>query len=246
MTQLRYQPEKTAVGTAYFYEESNIDGSHMSTIVQYVASEDAFEAFKWTEGEPEATLVTARMDWNRFSIRELRTWKVRKDGERARVAALDQAEGSNQVVIAANLRSQEIGQTVEIDNYPWHSYDFDFASLNVTLPHYVDPPASFSFGTADFVWKAQAPSFQFKGMITVDFVAEEDRHGARCHRYNIDGPGLEHRGGTMWIDKTARHIVDYEIDLPDEPGYESGKLRLVRTEHMKNKAWHEFMQSKIA
>jgi hypothetical protein len=34
--------------------------------------------------------------------------------------------------------------------------------------------------------------------------------------------------------------------LPDEPGYESGKLRLKQIDHMSNEAWHEFMLSKIA
>ena len=68
MNELRYQPEKVAVGTAYVYEKSNIDGSHSSDIVQYIASQDSLEAFKWTDGEPEATLVTAKLDWNHFSV----------------------------------------------------------------------------------------------------------------------------------------------------------------------------------
>ena len=50
----------------------------------------------------------------------------------------------------------------------------------------------------------------------------------------------------MRIDRAALHIVDYEIDLPDEPGYESGKLRLKRIDHMSNKEWRELMLSKIA
>ena len=49
----------------------------------------------------------------------------------------------------------------------------------------------------------------------------------------------------MWVDKSARHIVDYEIDLPDELDYEIGKLRLKRIAHMSNEAWREFMLSKI-
>jgi hypothetical protein len=95
-------------------------------------------------------------------------------------------------------------------------------------------------------YQEQAPSFAFKGLVTVDFVSEEERHGAACRKYSINGVGLEHRGGTMWIDRAAGHIVDYEIDLPDEPGYESGKLRLKQIDHMSNEAWHEFMLGKIA
>ena len=257
MNQLRYQAEKVAVETAYFYEKSNIDGSNKSNIVQYVASKDSLEAFKWIEGKPEATLVTAKIDWNRFSVRELKSWKIRANGERIQVATLDQIEDSDQVVVAGSLRAHNFEQTVTIESYPWHSYDFDFASLNVTLPHYIDPLASFTFGIADFVtagypdplrtnsYKAQAPSFVFKGLVTVDCASEEERHGARCYKCSVDGIGLEQRGGTMWIDKTALHIVDYEIDLPDEPGYESGKLRLKQIDHMSNDEWHEYMLSHI-
>lgn len=59
MHRFRFQPEKVAVGTAYDYEKSNIDGSHKSNIVQYIASIDSLEAFKY-EGGPEATLVHYR------------------------------------------------------------------------------------------------------------------------------------------------------------------------------------------
>ena len=197
------------------------------------------------------------MGWNRFSVRELRSWKIRADGERTQVATLDQAEDSDQVTIAGSLRSHKFQHAVNIENYPRHSYDFDFASLNITLPHYLDPLAPFFFGIADFVtagypdphrlnsYIEQAPSFAFKGLVTVDFVSEEERHGSLCHKYSVDGAGLERHGGTMWVDKSARHIVHYEIDLPDEPGYESGKLRLKRIDRMSNEAWREFKLSKI-
>ena len=151
------------------------------------------------------------------------------------------------MIVGGTLRSQKLDQTVTIEYYPWHSYDFDFASLNITLPHLLDPLAPFTFGVADFPNKReQAPSFDFKGLVTVDFVSEEERYGALCHKYNIDGLGLENRGGTIWIDKSLRHIVDYEIDLPDEPGYESGKLCLKRIDHMSDESWRKFMMAQIA
>ena len=141
------------------------------------------------------------MNWNRFSVREIRSWKIRADGERTRVATLDQAEDSNQVTVAGSLRSHRFQHVVTIGNYPWHSYDLDFASLNITLPHYLDPLAPFSFGIADFVtarypdpyrlnsYIEQAPLFLFKGLVTVDFVSEKEQHGSLCHKYSVDGAG---------------------------------------------------------
>ncbi|PKB63418.1 MAG: hypothetical protein BZY67_00235 [SAR202 cluster bacterium Io17-Chloro-G1] len=65
----------------------------------------------------------------------------------------------------------------------------------------------------------QAPAFAFKGIVTVGSVSEEERHGSLCHKCSVEGAGLERRVGTMWVDKSVRHIVDCEIDLPEEPGY---------------------------
>ena len=79
----------------------------------------------------------------------------------------------------------------------------------------------------------------------MDFVSDEVRNCAACRMYSIDGPGLENRGGTIWVDKALLHIVDYEIDLPDEPGYESGKLLLKKIDHMDYETWREFMLAQI-
>jgi len=37
--------------------------------------------------------------------------------------------------------------------------------------------------------------------------------------------------------------VDYEIALPDEPGFTGGKLRLVRTEKHSPAQWRQFKQA---
>lgn len=246
MNQFRYQPEKVAVGTAYVYEKSNIDGRHKSDIVQYISSKYSLEAFKY-EGGPEATLVTATIDWDRFSVAELKSWRINAVGDRTLVVTLDQTRGSNQLVVGGNFRSQKLDQIVTIEHYPWHSYDFDFASLNLTLPHLLDPIASFTFGVADFPNKrGQAPSVEFKGLVTVELISEEERYGAPCRKYFIDGAGLENRGGTIWVDKSLQHIVDYEIDLPDEPGYESGKMRLKQIDHMNEEVWLEYKMAQMA
>jgi len=186
------------------------------------------------------------MDWNSFSVRDLSSWKVRADGQRTLVVNLRQLENSNHIIVGGNLRSQKLDQTTTMEYYPWHSYDFDFASLNVILPHLIDPLARFTFGVADFPnIREQAPSFDFKGLVTMDFVSEEVRDGATCRKYSIDGPGLENRGGTIWVDKSLLHIVDYEIELPDEPGYDSGKLLLKKIDHMDYETWCEFTLAQI-
>jgi hypothetical protein len=137
-------------------------------------------------------------------------------------------------------------EDVQIDHLPWHSYDFDFASLNFSFRHLIDPEKSISFGIADIVFTAGQPKFEYKGIAFVKFEQEEERHETVCRRYRVDGPGLENRGGLIWVDKELGHIVDYEIALPDEPGFDSGKLRLKSVEKMDWKQWDAFMQSRLS
>ena len=67
-----------------------------------------------------------------------------------------------------------------------------------------------------------------------------ERGGESTRVYRIDGPGLENRGGRIWVAVDGGHIVDYEIDLPDEPGFVDGKLRLERVDRMSEEAWKAF------
>ena len=77
-----------------------------------------------------------------------------------------------------------------------------------------------------------------KGPVTLAFQGDEERGGRECRRYSIDGPGLEERGGTLWVARGSDPcIVAYEIDLPDEPGMDSGRLELVEVRRMGAEAW---------
>ena len=37
----------------------------------------------------------------------------------------------------------------KIENWPWHSYDFDFGSLNLAFRFLADPEGPFTIGIAD-------------------------------------------------------------------------------------------------
>ena len=69
-------------------------------------------------------------------------------------------------------------------------------------------------------------------------VDDEQRSDQACRHYSIDGPGLQDRGGDVWVRMGPDPvIVDYEIDLPDESSMQSGKMLLVGTEKLSAEAW---------
>ena len=117
---------------------------------------------------------------------------------------------------------------------PWHTYDFDLASLNVSLRYLEDPEGVVQVGMIDQVRGVLAP----KGFAELAYEGEEERGGTLCRTYWFDGPGMEDRGGRLWVRKSEDPvIVDYEIDLPDESSMRSGKLRLVSTAELTPEEW---------
>ncbi|MCZ6836191.1 MAG: hypothetical protein O7G85_10490 [Planctomycetota bacterium] len=234
----RFDASKVEVGKAYFYLKSNIDGTRPSNVAHYLPDDHWIESLKWNDDYPGATLVLAKMDWETFSVGRFETYSIDEQGVRSpRVVMTEDFE---------NRRVQiEIGDqkmTTAIDHYPWHSYDFDYASLVHTLPHLIDPRSSVVVGRVDLVREPE-PTFTFIGNVEVTYVAEEERGGTMCIKYHVDGEGLEHRGGDLWIDKAKGHLVDYEIDLPDEPGFKDGKMKLVRIETMTKDEWAQFTKT---
>jgi hypothetical protein len=238
----KYDPKKVETGVVYQYVKSNIDGSHSGQVSLYVAAKDRLESLKWHKGGSEATLVIAKMDWKRFSVGEFETWRLRAGAEPLRRGILAFDKDDDRVVVAS-FGENEL--QVKIVNWPWHSYDFDFASLGFTLRHLVDPQKPFKVGITDIVRAEEGPKLADKGLVEVVYRKDGDRNGHACREYSIDGAGLENKGGTIWVRKADGVLVEYEIALPDEPGFNSGKLKLTGVERMTEHEWKDYKSSRL-
>jgi hypothetical protein len=241
-TAFRFDPALLEVETVYHYVKSNIDGSRSGEIALYVATVDEVESFKWHAGGSEATLVKAWMDWESFTVRRFESWRLHASGDDVLRAVLERVEGAPELEIA--LGEQKV--RVPIENWPWHSYDFDFGSLNLAFRFLENPEEPFTIGIADVSREQEGPPFRDMGTVRVEPQGVEERHGTTCRVYRIDGDGLQNRGGLIWVDAKAKHIVDYEIDLPDEPGFEDGKLLLRKIDRLDRDGWEAFKKSHLA
>lgn len=223
-----YEPERLVVERVYHYRKSNLDGSNPSHVDLYVASEDRIESFKYHEGQSQGSLVVAGMDWDTCSVRTFLTTRVAADGSQQEVARLADQDG------VLHCRAPGVTFEVPVEFVPWHSYDFDLASLNLSLRFLLEPEGVVEVGIMDF----HRGSFRFKGLVELEYLDDEERGGVDCRHYRIDGPGLEDRGGELWVRKTDDPmIVDYEIDLPDEDSMTSGKMVLLGSEPMTGDEW---------
>jgi hypothetical protein len=133
---------------------------------------------------------------------------------------------------------------VRISHWPWHSYDFDFTSLNLTLPHLRDPEREVSFWRTDFVY-SDPPAVAELGEMSLHFEQREIREGRKVRRYTIGGAGMNGATGTWWADRRTGLLVEYEIPVGDEPGYDNVRLRLIGTEKMSAPQWEQFKRAAV-
>ena len=174
-------------------------------------------------------------------MRAFRNERIDEHGGRTLVAELETSSDRTRLVARVGGLESEAA----LERFPWHSYDFDLASLNVALRFLVDPEGETGFGIVDPVRGPGAPRFAPKGDVVLAYEGPEDRKGLACRRYVLDGPGLEERGGSLWVAKGAEaFLVAFEIDLPDEPGMNSGRLEWLRNETLSAAEWEALVRER--
>ena len=226
--------------TVYEYKKSNWDGTHASTIFLYVADTNRLESFKWAEGDEVATRVTAIIDWNIFSVKQFENHRLSKGKDPELIAVLKMS-GDKKI----NIEVGPMRDSLLLTGLPWQSYDFDFAGLGFTWRALKDKKSPFWFHIADAGLVNGNMAFINKGRVEVNFIGFESLHGNNCLKYEVNGAGLENKGGHIWINPATFMIEQYKIALPDEPGFENGMLQLMKTHTMTPELWQRFVKQKL-
>lgn len=235
--------DKTQVPTnsVFIYKKSNIDGSHASRIAVYYHNELSIEAFKWTPGNSQGTSVRAQISPETLNVIEFNAASVMNDGEIIPRAKLKQdMPGQFSIQLGDH-------QTITmLDSTQWHSYDFDFASLAYAYRHLSAAKDDFTFTILDLDMNQSPPPFVSFGKVTMQFDNKDDVLGKNALRYNIDGPGLDNRGGKIWFDASSKAMLLFEIEKPDERGYQSNRMELLEQKVMTPEQWQAFKQSRLS
>ena len=226
--------------TVYTYQKSNWDGTHASTIFLYVRNKTQLESFKWAEGDEWATLVSADMDWKSFTIKGFKNHRIFRNGTRRLLAELHE---NNQHI---HFKVGDFADSMQLENAFWHSYDFDFAGLGFSWRALNNKRSDFYFHIADAGMTNDKISFLNKGRVDVKYAVEENLNGKPCLKYAIDGPGLQYKGGHIWINPLTNMIELYKIELPDEDGFANGQLKLMQSQKMSPAEWEKFITSKMS
>jgi hypothetical protein len=236
----RYELTRVPVGTLYEYVKSNLDGTHEGPISLYVLERDRIESLKWSPDDTTATLVAAELDWESFSVRRFESWALARGVEPELRATLEADSAGTGVRL-----SFQPDVLLPVTGWPWHSYDFDFASLGLAMPHLVDPESPFRFQRADITYDEAGPPFADLGPVDVRFVGYEERAGIRTRLYELDGSGLRNQRGKLWSAVEGGHLVEFELPFPDEPGFTDVRVRLVSVSTLSAEGWEDYKRERI-
>ena len=244
LTAFRYQPNKITPGYVYHYLKTNIDGTNPEHVSIRIAEKDRIESFKFHPGGTRAGLVIAKMDWTLFSVSSLESWQVFKDKDKVLAATLVYQPASKSVAVTLPVMNRPT-ENVAIPFLPFHVYNFDFASLNFAFPHLINPRKPFKVGVSDPTFSNEGPAFRYRGEVDVTYAGDEKRDGVLCRKYHVDGPGLEHKGGFIWVDKRSGYFQDVEIQLADNPNWQTFKFKLQKVERMNSSQREKFMKAQF-
>ena len=228
----KYEPEKVVTNVVYHYQKSNIDGSHASLVSIYRASPERIESLKYRDTNTRATLVVAELNQQTLNVSYFRTTVLRFGMDDQLIVEVDIAKDGK----FEGVMGDGTAISGQMEPTHWHSYDFDFVSLDAIFPFLVDPQRAFSFHVGDPAPDPEMP-------VDVNYLGVDVYGGIKGRKYSIDGPGLRNRGGVLWTDLKSGHLLGFEIDQPDEDGYESNKLLLLAVEEMTQDRWECTVQN---
>jgi hypothetical protein len=228
------------INKVFVYEKSNIDESNKGIIAVFYEEQHKIEAFKWHEGNHEATVVRAWMNTEDYTVKRFEVLRTDHLGNEKLNAVLE--VDKNRTV---NLQLRAQNQIFKSAPAQWHSYDFDFSSLGYAFRHLHKNEAPISFDILDIDLKKAPYQLKNFGSVKMKFLQEENKFSRSVLKYKIDGPGLDNQGGHIWFDKSDGMLVAFEIQKPDEPGYNSGKLVLKETLDMTLKEWKVFKMNML-
>ena len=221
-----------APGTAIHYVKSNLDGSKPSLVTMYVVSADEIEVSKSEKGLSDSADIRAHIDWARLTADHLDAGVLTADGERQKRAEL-RIRGSELAVTLG-----EASDTLTVNTFPLHVYNFDLMSLNVVLPRLEAPDFRVAFVEPTF---GQKPGvMELRGFAEFAYDGNDTIRGVETRRYRVGGPGLAGQQGTLWVNANDGYIERFESRLPNNPGWNSLRLERRGVTLMTPEQWRDY------
>ena len=223
-----FRPERVPVGRVVHYVKSNLDGSKPALVSVYFASPTRIEVYKSEKDVDDAADVHAELDYTMFSPRMLDAGVIFDDGTREHRAKLEFDGKTVTATIGGATASLPAPFT------PLHTYNFDLMGLSAMLPHLRDD-GSFRVAFVEPTFGEGPSPIANRGIVTAT------RHG---DTYSLAGELFPH-GATLRINPSDGLLESFESATPNNPGWNSLRLRRRGSESMTRAQWDTYRKSHV-
>ncbi|WP_156254404.1 hypothetical protein [Sandarakinorhabdus oryzae] len=209
----------------WHYIRSNDDGSLPEAVHVHVPAAGQLAVMKAVSRCTRAALVTASIDQATGQASELVGGQQGRDGNQQAFAWFRE-DGAGQLTARAALPDGELRLATLVGTRPWHLYDFDFASLTLWLASRPDRRAGFRIGLPLLLIAPRGPTLADLGAMDGHFLGETQAMGRPALLFQLRGPALAGKTGTLLVDAGQGHIIEARLPIPNHDGYRDFRLRL--------------------
>lgn len=240
-SEYRFDPDREHVGRIYHYLRSNRDGSSPEQIHVFHKSSTDVEVYKMVQRCTNAALVTAALDYDRWSASRLVGGRLNREAAQDAFAVLTFDPGVLRLDAVVTLPDQEIRQTLDLQALPWRLYDFDFAEFTIFAQHLRDPRQDFSVEMAMVSTNPDDGNFLKRlGAMKATAMGPDEARGV--YRFALGGEAFA-AGGALTLDARDGHVVEVETAVPNHDGYDDFKLVLQSVDDGGAPAWRKLLLS---
>ncbi|HYR30243.1 MAG TPA: hypothetical protein VEU30_17395 [Thermoanaerobaculia bacterium] len=219
-------------GMAIHYVKSNLDGSKPSLVTIYFAGPDTIEVSKSEKDLIDSADITAHIDWSRLTADDIDAGVLLATGEREKRAALTIRGNELQVKLG------DAEETLSVDTFPLHVYNFDLMSLNAVLPRL--EAHTFRFAVAEPTFGAKPGVMELRGFAEAEYVGTETLRGVLTRKYRVGGKGMAGAVGWLWINDEDGYMETWESPLANNPGWNSLRLERRGVSSMTAAEWQAY------
>ncbi len=204
----------------------------------YYPSKDRSESFKiykfsWIQRATD--LVCADYSFKSFMPKVTKAYLITKDGKRRLNAVTDYSRYKMDITVNAKT------QTTNLGSIPVYFYNFDWADLISMVPYLKKKHTNFCAG---FVSLNNTMKVPYQGITKYNYMGQQVQNGTLCDVFDVIVYNLEDKEGKIFINSKNYDVVEINMELPDNPCFDSFKFTLLDKQQFTLEEWNKFILKK--
>ncbi len=227
-------------GYAYYYIKSDLKGKNPCHVWIYYPESlrsESFKIYQFAKLQGATDLVCADYNETTFMPDAITAYLVKKDGERVKNAVTEYSG------FTAKASYKDKTQEFSFGIIPSFFYNFDWADLNSMIPYLKEKHTSFNAG---FISPDNSTDIQYQGNTSFEYTGQSVYKDVLCDVFTVVVQGLEDKKGMLYVDADNSDVIEINMELPNNPGFNSFLFSLQSKAQMTVDEWNAFILAKTA